>query len=346
MQNSLRLGADLQHKIDTKTKPLGALGVLEGLAFQIGSVQKSLSPTLLNPHILLFAGDHGIANEGVSPYPQAVTAQMVLNFVGGGAAINVFAKQHNIALEVIDAGVNYDFPPTLPIVHAKVSKSTKSFLYEPAMESLEVGKAMMAGLRAVRNAHAKGCNIIGFGEMGIGNTSSASMLMHLFTGIPLEECVGKGTGLDDDGVRRKKEILQKALQNNPLPAPISAIDNAIVRLRYFGGFEIAAIVQAIWEAYLLGMVILIDGFIVTSALLIVHALVGKEILKNCIFTHTSGEQGHAKMLDFLGVKPILNLGMRLGEGTGCALAYPLIQSAVNFLNDMASFESAGVSDKA
>lgn len=345
MQNSSKLGIDLQHKIDMKTKPLGALGVLERLAFQIGSIQKTLTPCLQNPHILLFAGDHGIAREGVSPYPQEVTAQMVLNFVRGGAAINVFAKQHNIALEVIDVGVNYDFPPDLPIVHAKVGKGTKSFLHEPAMNHEEMKKATEAGHLAVHKAQANGCNVIGFGEMGIGNTSSASMLMHLFTGIPLEECVGKGTGLDEAGVKRKKEILQQALQNNSLP-PSDVIMEKLMPLRYFGGFEIVAIMRAILEARNCGMLILIDGFIVTAALLVAHALLGKEILKNCIFTHTSGEQGHAKMLEFLGVKPILDLGMRLGEGTGCALAYPLIQSAVNFLNDMASFEDAGVSNKA
>ncbi len=328
-----------------KTKPLGALGVLEGLAFQIGKIQKTLSPTLQNPHILLFAGDHGIAAAGVSPYPQEVTAQMVLNFVRGGAAINVFAKQHNIALQVIDVGVNYDFPPDLPISHKKVRKGTANFLHEPAMTLAQLAEAMRVGKVMVQQAHRAGCNIIGFGEMGIGNTSSASMLMHLFTQIPLDECVGKGTGLDDAGVARKKDILRQALQNNPLPASSENIDHAMEKLRYFGGFEIAAMAQAMLEARDLGMVILIDGFIVTSALLILHALVGKSILDNCIFTHTSGEQGHQKMLDFLGAKPLLQLGMRLGEGTGCALAYPLIQAAVNFLNDMASFDDAGVTNK-
>jgi nicotinate-nucleotide--dimethylbenzimidazole phosphoribosyltransferase len=341
MENLSTLGRDLQHKIDTKTKPLGALGVLERLAFQIGTVQQTLSPTLQNPYILLFAGDHGITQEGVSPYPQEVTAQMVLNFVRGGAAINVFAKQHNIALQVIDVGVNYDFPPDLPIVHAKVGKGTKSYLHAPAMTHAEMTKATEAGSLAVHKAQASGCNIIGFGEMGIGNTSSASMLMHLFTGIPLAECVGKGTGLDDAGMARKKEILQQALKNSPITFEAEPYE----KLTYFGGFEIGAMVAAIRQAFDKNMLILIDGFIVTSALLVVHTLLGKRILQNCIFTHTSGEQGHAKMLDFLGVKPILNLGMRLGEGTGCALAYPIVQSAVNFLNDMASFEEAEVSNK-
>jgi nicotinate-nucleotide--dimethylbenzimidazole phosphoribosyltransferase len=345
MENSSKLGRDLQHKIDTKTKPLGALGVLERLAFQIGTIQQTLSPTLQNPHILLFAGDHGITQEGVSPYPQEVTAQMVLNFVRGGAAINVFAKQHNIALQVIDVGVNYDFPPDLPIVHAKVGKGTHNFLRKSAMTIGEAAEAMRIGKQVVQQAKNSGCNIIGFGEMGIGNTSSASILMHLFTGIPLEECVGKGTGLDDVGLARKKETLQQALQNYTLPTSIEKIDTVMEKLCHFGGFEIVAMVQAIWEARDAGMTILIDGFIVTSALLVAHTLLGKRILENCIFTHTSGEQGHAKMLDFLGAKPILNLGMRLGEGTGCALAYPIVQSAINFLNEMASFEEAQVSEK-
>ncbi len=341
MQNFSTLGIDLQHKIDTKTKPLGALGVLEGLAYQIGTVQKTLTPSLQNPHILLFAGDHGIAKEGVSPYPQEVTAQMVLNFTRGGAAINVFAKQHNIALQVIDVGVNYDFPADLPIVHEKAGKGTANFLHQPAMTLDQCKEAIWVGKSAVRKLHEHHCNVIGFGEMGIGNTSSASMLMHLFTGIPLEDCVGKGTGLDDTGVSRKKEILQQALKNSPITSEADHYE----KLKYFGGFEVAAIAGAMIRAYEDNMLILIDGFIVTSALLVAVSIHGRQVLDNCIFTHTSGEQGHAKMLDFFGVKPILNLGMRLGEGTGCALAYPIVQSAVNFLNDMASFESAGVSSK-
>jgi len=341
MENSLKLGTDLQHKIDTKTKPLGALGVLERLAFQIGTIQNSLSPCLKNPSILLFASDHGIAKTGVSPYPQEVTAQMVLNFARGGAAINVFAKQHNLQLQVIDVGVHYDFPADLPIRHEKIAKGTQNFLEQPAMNEAQATQALSIGARMVNEIHEKEANVVGFGEMGISNTSSAALLMHLFTQIPLAECVGKGTGLDEAGVERKKQILQQAWQNNPVPLQ----ESPLKKLLSFGGFEIAAIVGGIVEAYKRDMVIMIDGFIVTSALLVAHAMLGSKVLDNCIFTHTSGEQGHQKMLDFLNARPILQLDMRLGEGTGCALAYPIIQASVNFLNDMASFEQAGVADK-
>ncbi|HEY4787556.1 MAG TPA: nicotinate-nucleotide--dimethylbenzimidazole phosphoribosyltransferase [Bacteroidales bacterium] len=332
----LRL-TQLQHKIDNKTKPLGSLGVLEQIALQIGTIQNTLSPELKKPTIIVFAGDHGIVDEGVSPYPREVTMQMVMNFLNGGAAINVFCKQNDINLLVADAGVDFDFEPSLPLIHAKVGKGTRNILYTAAMTAEECQKAMDQGGGIVTLQHHKGCNIIGFGEMGIGNTSSASLLMSKFCQLPIEKCVGRGTGLDDEGLQNKISILRRALEKHP-----SAITPTEI-LATFGGFEIAMMAGAMLKAAELGMIIMVDGFITTSALISAYHF-NKHIVKNCIFSHQSDEQGHKLMLDFLNVKPVLNLGMRLGEGTGAAVAYPVIKAAVSFLNEMASFESAGVSN--
>ena len=202
--------SQLQHKIDNKTKPLGSLGVLEEIALQIGLVQNTLSPTLTNPTIIVFAGDHGIAEEGVSPFPKEVTMQMVMNFLQGGAAINVFSKQNGIKLLVADAGVDFNFDPKMPLIHTKMGNGTKNILKEPAMSLEECQKTMDKGGEIVTKQHGEGCNIIGFGEMGIANTSSASLLMSKFCNLPIETCVGRGTGLNDEGLRRKTAILKKS----------------------------------------------------------------------------------------------------------------------------------------
>lgn len=329
----------LQHKINTKTKPLGSLGVLESIAFKIGSIQKTCSPSLSKPTILVFAGDHGIVNtKPISPFPQEVTSQMVFNFLQGGAAINVFCKQHNIHLKVVDAGVNFNFDHTPNLIDAKIKKGTQDYSIAPAMSLEDCEKAIEKGKQLVTKQFTEGTNVIGFGEMGIGNTSSASLLMSAITQIPIEECVGKGTGLNTEGVNNKIAILKQAQLHH------SKQTNPLAILATFGGFEIAMITGAFLKAAALNMVILVDGFIVTSSLLVASAI-NPKVLNNCIFSHCSNEQGHLKMLDYLQVDTLLNLGLRLGEGTGVALAYPLIQSSVNFLNEMASFESANVSDK-
>ena len=328
----------LTHKIDTKTKPLGALGFLEKLAFQIGEAQQTLHLMLKKPTIIVFAGDHGIANAGVSAYPQAVTYQMVLNFLNGGAAINVFCKQHKINLKIVDAGVNFDFPSHRKLINAKVGKGTKSFLTEKAMTNAELNQCLAHGKTVVQQVFEKGCNIIGFGEMGIGNTSSAAILMHLLTQIPLTQCVGRGTGLDDKQFLRKITILQNALDNQSVSSDPLSI------LATFGGFEIAQMCGAMLTAFERNMLIMVDGFIATSAFLVAYKL-NPDIRRNALFCHLSDEFGHKNLLNYLEVAPILQLNMRLGEGTGCAVAYPIIESAVHFLNDMASFESADVSNK-
>lgn len=335
---STRLKGDLQRKIDLKTKPLGALGQLEKIALQIGLIQDTLTPELKSPHIVVFAGDHGIATEGVSAYPQEVTFQMVMNFLNGGAAINVFCKQNEINIKIVDAGVNYVFPPGLNLEDAKIGMGTKSFLKEPAMSIREAQKCIDRGSVIVNEIYQSGCNVIGFGEMGIGNTSSASVLMSLLCNIPIKDCVGKGTGLDEEGFTKKIKVLTDAIEKQGKP------DTVFKTLAAYGGFEIAQMCGAMLQAAENKMVVLVDGFIATSAFLVAYEI-KPDISDYAVFCHQSDEQGHAKMLKYLKAKPVFSLNMRLGEGTGAAVSYPVIQSAVNFLNEMASFESAGVSNK-
>lgn len=327
----------LQHKIDTKTKPLGSLGMLEQIVLQIGTVQQTSSPRITHPCMIVCAGDHGITDEGVSPFPKDVTWQMVMNFVSGGAAISVFCKQHNIELTVVDAGVDFDFPEQTPIVHAKIARGTQNMLHAPAMTMQQVNEAMQTGADIVRSKVSQGSNCIGFGEMGIGNTSSSSLIMHAITKFPLHECVGAGTGMVGDKLTHKLLVLQQVAARHSPQTP-----NDI--LACFGGLEIAMICGGMLEAYRSHCIILVDGFITTAALLIAHAI-NPNILSHCLFTHVSNEQGHEKMLAFLQAKPILHLGLRLGEGSGAAVAYPIIQSALAFVNEMSSFEDAKVDER-
>ena len=333
------IALQLQHKVDTKTKPLGALGKLEKIAIQIGSIQQTLEPKLTKPTIIVFAGDHGIVKEGVSPYPQEVTHQMVFNFLQGGAGINVFARQHRIEIKIVDAGVNFNFETHPDLLNEKIATGTKSYLSEPAMTEEQCVSAIHKGATIVEDIHRSGCNIIGFGEMGIGNTSSASILMSLLCNIPLDNCIGRGTGLDDGGLQKKKAILKMAISNHH---PFEKTPLTVLKI--FGGFEIAMMCGAMLKAAELGMILMIDGFIATSALLVASKL-NSHVLDYCIFAHQSNEQGHHLLLEQLNAEPLLSLDMRLGEGTGVAVAYPMIESAVHFLNQMASFESAGVSTK-
>jgi nicotinate-nucleotide--dimethylbenzimidazole phosphoribosyltransferase len=329
------LSSLIQTKIDQKTKPLGALGQLEALSLQIGLCQNTLTPSLNKPCIMIFAGDHGIVESGVSAYPQTVTAQMVANFLSGGAAISVFARQHQLELLIVDAGVNADLASHPRLIEAKISKGTNNFLKHPAMTTGACSKAMQAGAKLVLQQHNNGCNCIGFGEMGIGNTSSAALLMHCLTAIPLAQCVGRGTGLNDDQLQNKLTVLRQALnrhKNSSEPLEILAT---------FGGFEIAMMVGAYLKAAESGMLIIVDGFIAGTALLVACKLY-PQVLKFCVFSHVSSEQGHHALLNHFNAKALLNLDLRLGEGSGIALAYPLLQSAVAFLNEMATFAEAGI----
>jgi nicotinate-nucleotide--dimethylbenzimidazole phosphoribosyltransferase len=329
------LAITLQTKIDQKTKPLGSLGQLESLALQIGLCQNTLTPRLKKPCIIIFAGDHGIAKSGVSAYPQTVTAQMVANFLSGGAAISVFARQHKLELLIVDAGVNADLISHPQLIDAKIGKGTKNFLTCPAMTTDECAEALQAGANLVLQQHNNGCNCIGFGEMGIGNTSSAALLMHCLTAIPLDQCVGRGTGLNEDQLQNKRNVLQQALnQHEGIIEPLDV-------LAAFGGFEIAMMVGSYLQAAESGMLIMVDGFIAGTALLVACKLY-PQVLDYCVFSHVSHEQGHQALLGQFNARALLNLDLRLGEGSGIALAYPLLQSAVVFLNEMATFDEAGV----
>lgn len=336
---SRKLQVAVQHRIDQKTKPLGALGQLEKIAFQIALIQGNTSPQLIKPHLLVFAADHGIAREGVSAYPQEVTFQMVMNFLNGGAAINVFCRQHRISIKIVDAGVNYEFPRyAANLINHKIANGTKSFLHEPAMSIQQAEECMNKGAALVQEVFKTGCNVIGFGEMGIGNTTSASILMSLICSIPVEECVGKGTGLNDEQLQHKINIIQTAISKHGRPS------SPLELLATYGGFEIAQLCGAMLQAAEQEMIILVDGFIASAAFLVAFAI-HPEIKDYAIFCHQSDEAGHRKMLHYLQVQALLDIQMRLGEGTGAAVAYPLICSAVAFLNEMASFDSAGVSNK-
>ncbi|MBA5640266.1 nicotinate-nucleotide--dimethylbenzimidazole phosphoribosyltransferase [Duganella sp. LX20W] len=329
------LASLLDNAINNKTKPLGSLGMLETVAKQIGLIQNTRVIALEKPAILVFAADHGVVAEGVSAYPQDVTWQMVENFLARGAAINVFAQQNGCALHIIDAGVNHDFGPRTGLTDRKLAHGTHNFAQQPAMSSDTCATALAAGMALVAELDG---NVVGFGEMGIGNTTAAAALMHKLTGIPVAQCVGAGTGLSADGISHKQRVIEAAV------ALHASATEPLDVLATFGGLEIAMMVGAMLKAAERRMVLLIDGFIVTSALL-VAARLQPAILDYCVFAHCSDESGHKKMLDNLGARPLLQLNLRLGEGTGCALALPLLHAAVNFLNQMATFESAQVSEK-
>ncbi len=329
------LAVQLGQAINNKTKPPGSLGILESVALQLGLIQGTTAVHLHNPAILVFAADHGIVAEGVSAYPQSVTWQMVENFLAQGAAINVFARQNGCDLHIIDAGVNHDFESRAGLIDRKIGFGTRNFAVEAAMTAHQCATAIAHGMALVAELDS---NVIGFGEMGIGNTTAAAALMHKFTPFPVSDCVGAGTGLTPDGVLHKQRVIEDALMRH------AGATEPLDILAAVGGFEIAMMVGAMLKAAQRRMVLLIDGFIVTSALL-VAARLQPAILDYCVFSHCSDENGHRKMLNHLGAHPLLQLNLRLGEGTGCALALPLLHSAANFLRDMATFASAQVSEK-
>lgn len=328
----------LQKKIDLKTKPLGSLGKLESIALQIGQIQQTLTPKITKPTLLVFAADHGLTEEGVSIFPKEVTHQMVLNFIHGGAAVNVFSNLNGLTLKVVDAGVDFNFEEGIPnLISAKIGYGTKNIIKEPAMSLKLCKKAIQEGENIVKKEAKAGCNTIGFGEMGIGNTSSAALIMHKITGYSVEECTGKGTGHNKDGLKKKTAILQKA-------ASLYSPKNPTEILATFGGFEIAMMCGAMLEAKNQNMVIMVDGFISTAAFMVAYAM-DEKILTNAIFCHKSQEKGHQLMYKYLQVEGLVDLNMRLGEGSGVAVAFPIIKASVAFLNKMASFEDAGVSNK-
>ena len=327
------LRPEIQSKIDNLNKPKGSLGRLEELAMQICLIQQTLSPELSHPCHLLLGGDHGIEREGVSVSPREVTWQQMINFTRGGGGVNMFCRQHGFKLRIVDVGVDYDLAHIPGIIDRKIGRGTKNFLYEPAMSEEEYDKAIAVGASLVDDCIDEGCKVLSIGEMGIGNTSPSSIWMHLFGNIPLEKCIGAGAGLDTPGIRHKYEVLSKAVERfkaNPQDP-----------LRYFGGFEMIAAIGAMLRAAECHLVILVDGFIMTACALAAIRLYPAS-QDYMIFTHCGDESGHRMMLDIVEAKPLLNLGLRLGEGTGALCAYPLVDSAVRMINEMNNFDNAKI----
>ncbi|MDA7592236.1 nicotinate-nucleotide--dimethylbenzimidazole phosphoribosyltransferase [Rhodobacteraceae bacterium] len=323
----------LRNKLDNKTKPIGALGRLEDLALRIGLILGNENPELIKPQMLVCAADHGLTAEGISAYPSDVTWQMVENFLAGGAAVSVLSKQNNISLNVVDCGVRHDFEPRAGLFIQKVSKGTENALQGPAMSIEECQQAINNGMGVVRKLTG---NSLLIGEMGIGNSSAAAMLLARLTGKDISSCTGSGTGMFGDNLEKKTAILERVLEKHKeAKEPLDA-------LAAFGGLEVATLTGAVIQAASERRVIVVDGFIASSAVLVASRLRSK-VLDYCIFSHRSDEQGHSLMLNEMGAEPILDLKLRLGEGSGAALAWPLLMSACTILREMASFEAAGVS---
>ena len=336
-QPTVTLDVALAH-LDQLTKPPGSLGRLERLAADIAVLQNTLAPSITAPVALVFAADHGAADSGVSAFPKAVTAQMVLNFLGGGAAISVLARSNDFTLKVVDAGVDATFAPHPLLIDAKLGAGTANYLHGPAMTPALVEAGLVSARRLVADCARAGSNTLLLGEMGIGNTASAALLMHGLTDLPLAVCVGRGTGLDDEGLARKTGLLEQALARAPRPDTVPAL------LARFGGFEIVMLVGALLAAREHRLLVLVDGFTVSVAAAAAMAL-DPSVQASLVFTHRSAERGHEALLAHLGVTPLLDLGMRLGEGSGAAVALPVVRAALALFGGMATFASAGVSNK-
>ena len=325
-------------KIDNLNKPKGSLGRLEELALQICLIQQTLEPSLAHPCHLLLGGDHGIEREGVSVSPRCVTWQQMINFTHGGGGVNMFCRQHGFKLRIVDVGVDYDFTGIDGIINRKIARGTKNFLHEAAITEAEFDRAIQIGCDLVDDCIAEGCRVLSIGEMGIANTSPSSIWMHLFTGVPLQECIGAGAGLDTPGIRHKYEVLSKALSNYQVTTPDQA---PITPLAYVGGYEMVAAIGAMLKAAEKHLVILVDGFIMTACALAAIQLY-PAAQDYMIFTHCGDESGHKRMLDAMGANALLHLGLRLGEGTGALCAFPIVDSAVRMMNEMNNFENANI----
>ncbi|MFK7901532.1 MAG: nicotinate-nucleotide--dimethylbenzimidazole phosphoribosyltransferase [Nitratireductor sp.] len=332
----------VQGAIDIKTKPPGSLGVIESLALNMAGAQNSANPSADPAHLFIFAGDHGLTAEGVSAWPSEVTTQMVANFLSGGAAANVFARTNDVKLTIVDAGIIGDLPEHENLIKANIKKGTNNALKEDALSEDELEAALQFGALQASNAVKNGDKVILFGEMGIGNTSSASLLAHAIAGIDLETLTGPGAGLDKQGVVQKIEILKQVAARK-----LSSKDDRLTptkALQAFGGLEIAMIAGGIIGTAANNGVALVDGFIASAgALCAIKAR--PEIAPYVVFSHRSKEPGHTAMLQSINAEPLLDLNLRLGEGTGALLALPLLRNACAMLEQMATFESAGVSGK-
>lgn len=327
----------IQEKIDNLNKPKGALGRLEELAMQVCLIQQTLEPSLAHPCHLLLGGDHGIEREGVSASPREVTWQQMINFTHGGGGVNMFCRQHGFKLRIVDVGVDYDLSSVDGIINRKIARGTRNFLYEPAMTEEEYNQTIQVGCDLVDDCVAEGCKVLCIGEMGIANTSPSSIWMHLFGDIPLKDCIGAGSGLNSPGIQHKYDVLSRAVENSQL----STLHSQLSAIRYFGGFEMVAAIGAMLRAAEQHLVVLVDGFIMTACALAAIRLY-PDAQDYMIFTHCGDESGHQMMLDIIDAKPILNLGLRLGEGTGALCAFPIIDSAVRMVNEMNNFENAKI----
>lgn len=350
----LRVDAErAREEMAVKTKPLGALGRLEDIGVRLAVLQGTLSPVVDRARVCVFGADHGVTDEGVSAYPRAVTGEMMRNFDRGGAAINVIARSVDVAVEVIDVGVDADLSSLATIRNGRVRAGSRNFAHEPAMTEGEVRQAMEVGAAAARRAEGSGAQAIGLGEMGIGNTTSAAALLSVFADAPAERTVGRGTGIDDTVLDHKRGVVEAAVARHTELARRSAID----ALRALGGLEIAAIAGAALEASSLGLAVIADGFISTTAVLAALHIARdasparvETLGRALFFAHRSAEGGHTLALEACGrfencdARPLLDLGLRLGEGTGAALAIPVLRAASAVMRDMATFTSAGVSD--
>jgi nicotinate-nucleotide--dimethylbenzimidazole phosphoribosyltransferase len=328
-----------QKHLDNLTKPLGSLGRLEEFAQRVVAITENRKPVLDKKVIFTFAGDHGVVDEGVSAYPKEVTPQMVFNFLRGGAGINVLAKHAGAEIVVVDIGVDFDFDDTEGLINMKVMKGTRNFAKGPAMTRDEAVKCIESGIEVATGYAERGCKMAGTGDMGIGNTTPSSAIVSVITGTPVREVTGRGTGISDEALERKIKVIEGAIRLNK-PDPNDAIDV----LSKVGGTEIGGIAGLILGAASKRIPIVIDGFISTAGALIAYTI--EPTVKDYVFAaHNSVEKGHRIMLKAMGLDPILDLGLRLGEGTGAALAMLLIEAGLKISKEMATFQEAGVAEK-
>lgn len=323
----LSLGPMFRARIDGKAKPLGSLGQLEDIAVQLGLIWHPRLPRAKRATVFVFAADHGLTAEGVSLYPSSVTGAMVATYLAGRAAVNVFARTSNVDVQVIDAGVDAEIPPHPGLIDAKIRRGSRNAAVEPALTLREVDDCLERAASIVEAAIEAGTDVIAIGEMGIGNTTSAALIAHRLAPAPLADCIGAGAGLDEAGVARKLAVAEKAAARSDAKSPLDV-------LAEFGGYEIAMMTGAILGAAKLRRPVIIDGFIATAAALAAIRL-QPAARGFCVFSHRSAERGHALLLEALEAKPCLDLGLRLGEGTGAVLAVPLLRAAAGMLVEMA-----------
>lgn len=326
-------------RLDRLTKPVGSLGRLEELAVQYARITDEVKPNVPRGVIFTFAADHGVVSEGVSAYPQEVTPQMVLNFLRGGAGVNVLARHAGVEVRVVDIGVAHDFGNVPELIHKKIMPGTKNLLTEPAMSRQQAEQAIMVGVELATDAAREGIGLIGTGDMGIGNTTASAAITAVITGRSVSEVTGRGTGIDDEAHARKVQVIERALALHQ-PSREDAIDV----LSKVGGLEIAGLTGLILGAAASRVPVVLDGFIAGAA-----ALIAAGLQPRCrdymIASHRSVERGHQVMLDYLGLKPLLDLDLRLGEGTGACLGMSLVYAAIKIMTEMATFGEAGVSER-